>query len=56
MELFIHSQTSTVAPLKFGNGQIISLSMWLLIHPGLKVIYFSEKGPRLIKPIWYIKN
>ena len=41
MKLLIHSQTSTVAPLKFGNGKVISshtsLDMWLLIHVLLKV-------------------
>ena len=41
MKLLIHSQTSTVAPLKFENGWIISshtfLGMWLLIHFGIKL-------------------
>ena len=36
MKLLIHSQTSTLLPLKFRNGRIISsyslLYMWLLIH------------------------
>ena len=41
MKLLIHSQTSTVQPLKFGNVYVISsntlLAMWLLIHAGVKV-------------------
>ena len=41
MKLFIHSQTSTVAPLKFGNGYVISFhtlqGMWLLIRDGIKL-------------------
>ena len=41
MKLFIHSQTSTVQPLKFGNGYVIPshtlLGMWLLINAGIKV-------------------
>ena len=41
MKLLIHSQTSTVEPLKFENGLVISsctfLYMWLLIHAGIKV-------------------
>ena len=40
MNLLIHSQTSTDASLKFGNGWIISpyilLGMFLLIHAGIK--------------------
>ena len=43
MKLLIHSQTSTVQPLKFGNGWAISshilLGMWLLIHAGNWVTY-----------------
>ena len=35
-ELLIHSQTSTVQPLKFGNGYIISChtlqGIWLITH------------------------
>ena len=38
MKLLIHSQTSTAAPLKFGNGYVIAsqnlLEMWVLIHAG----------------------
>ena len=50
MQLLIHSQTSAAEPLKFGNGYLISahtlLSMWLLIHAGIKVILFVVKrGP-----------
>ena len=41
MKLLIHSLTSTVQPLKFRNGQVISshtlLGVWLLIHAGIKV-------------------
>ena len=36
MKLLIHSQTSTVPPLRFGNGYVISSgtlqAIWLLIH------------------------
>ena len=43
MKLLIHSQTSMVQPLRFGNGYVISshmlLGMWLLIH-------ISKRGPR----------
>ena len=42
MKLRIHSQTSTVVPLKFGNGQVILLytllDMRLLIYAWIKVI------------------
>ena len=41
MKLLIQSQTSTVKPLKFVNGPVISshtlLDMWLLIHAGTEV-------------------
>ena len=41
MKLVIDPQTSTVQPLKFGNGQAISfhtlLGVWLLIHTGIEV-------------------
>ena len=41
IKLLIHSQTSTVQPLKFGDGQAISsqilLGIGLLIHAGIKV-------------------
>ena len=40
MKLLIHSQTSTVQPLMFGNGSVSSshtlLGMWLLNHAGLQ--------------------
>ena len=40
-ELCIHSQTSIVQQLKFGNGEAISthtlMDMWLLIHAGVEV-------------------
>ena len=49
MELHIHIQTSTMKPLKFGNGQKFtshkSLDMWLLIHDGIKVKPCQQKGP-----------
>ena len=39
MKLLIHSKTSTVQPLKFRNGQVISshtlLEKWLFIHAGI---------------------
>ena len=48
MKLLIHSQISTVAPLKFGNGYVISshslLRMWLLIHAEIK--HFWTPGTR----------
>ena len=48
MKLFIHSQTSTVQQLKFGNGQVISsntlLGVWLLIHAGIKVKHLQVPG------------
>ena len=52
MKWVIYLNTSTVQPLKFGIGQIISshtlLGMWLLFHAGgLKFIHVSESG------IWY---
>ena len=41
MKLIIYSETATVAPLKFGNGIVISthtlLGMWLLIDARIKV-------------------
>ena len=47
MKLLIHSQTSMVQLLKFGNGQVISShtlqGMWLIIHG-------SKHGPRVR---WY---
>ena len=50
MKLLIHFQTSTVAPLKFGMGQVISSHtlrvMWLFIHAGLRMIHVSKRGPR----------
>ena len=48
-EILIHSQTSTVASLKFENGWTISfhklLAMWLFIHAGIKVNHVSKTGP-----------
>ena len=41
MKLLIHSKTSKVQPLKFGNELVISShilkAMWLLIHAGIEV-------------------
>ena len=41
VKLFIHSHTTTVQPLNFGNGYISSshflMGMWLLIHTAIKV-------------------
>ena len=41
MKLLIHSQTSTVQPLKFVNGYVIAsqslLGMCLIIYAGIKV-------------------
>ena len=41
MKLLIYSQASTVQPLKFGNGSVISshrlLGMWLFIHVSKRV-------------------
>ena len=40
INLRIHSLTSTVAPLKFRNGEVIRsrtlLGMWLFIHAGIE--------------------
>ena len=39
--LFIHSQTSIAAPLKFGNGKVISShtlrGLWLFMHAVIKM-------------------
>ena len=43
-KLLTHSQTSTVQPLKFGSGEVISShtlqNMWLFIHAEIKVNSF----------------
>ena len=48
-KLLIHSQTLTVAPMMFGNGQVISShTLWytfLLIHAEIKVNPCLQKGP-----------
>ena len=48
MKLRIHSQTSTVQLLKFGNGYVTSsyilLGMWLLNHAGLKLSHVSKRA------------
>ena len=49
MKLLSHSETSTVQPLKFGKGKVISshtlLAMWLLIYAGIKVNPCGSRGP-----------
>ena len=44
MKLLLQSQTSTIAPLGFGNGYVnsthISLDMWQLIHAGININLF----------------
>ena len=54
MKLCIHSSTSTVQPLKFGNGWVISsnilLDLWLVIHAGMNQII--ERGPRQTDITW----
>ena len=41
LKLLIHSQTGNIAPLKFGNGQVVSphilKQMMILIHAAIKV-------------------
>ena len=48
MKLLVHSQTSRVQPLMYGNGLVIPspilLGMWLLIHAGIKVNPCQLKG------------
>ena len=48
MKLHIHYQTLTVAPLKFGNGYVISyhtlLGMWLPIHAEIQVKPWCQEG------------
>ena len=55
MQLLIHSQTSTFAPLKFGNVQVISshtlLDMWLrdyLSMMRIQLIYINKRDPGCI--------
>ena len=49
LKLIIHSQTSTIAPLKFGNGKVISshtlLGMWLFIHVRIKLNILVKGAP-----------
>ena len=49
MKLLIHSQTSMVKPLKFGNWLVISSDVYkgcnYLSMPGLKLIHASKSGP-----------
>ena len=58
MKLFICSQTSTVAPLKFVNGWIILshtlLGMWLLIHNDRLVLFYPDFGETFIKKVHQI--
>ena len=50
VKLFIHSQTSTVAPLKFGNWKIIPPTLYngcsSLSMLGLKLIHVSKRALR----------
>ena len=50
MKLLIKSQTSTVQPLKFGNGNVISPHYYRVCNDlamqRLKLIYVSKRGPR----------
>ena len=41
VKLIIHSQTTRVQPLKFGNGQVIASHIL-----GLKLNHVTEMGPR----------
>ena len=56
MKLLIHTQTSTVQPLKIGNEYVISShtlsGMWLLIHAGIKVNHVSKRCPWCLNYIW----
>ena len=53
IKLLLHSQTSTVAPLKFGNGLVIWSHIFngcnLLCLLGLKLNYVGKRGPRRVK-------
>ena len=56
MKLFIHSQTSTVLPLKFGNGWAISSPTLYGLSDnismlGLKLNHISKRGPGLLH-VW----
>ena len=46
--VLIHSQTSTVAPLKFGNWYVISshilLGTLFIIHAAIKINHILVKG------------
>ena len=46
MGLSIHSQISTVQPLKFGSQSVISFRTWLLSHAVIKVYYASKRAPQ----------
>ena len=50
MELLIHSQTSSVQPVKFRNGLVIPfytlMDMWLLSHIGIKASPYDKIGQR----------
>ena len=64
MNKLIHSQTSTVQPLTFGNGWVILshtlLGMWLLIHagrPGKHRVHHGGMVNWLVyKPLGYISE
>ena len=50
MKLLIYSQSSTVQPLKYVNGYVISshtfLGMWILLYAVIKVNPCESKGPK----------
>ena len=56
MKSIIHSQISTVAPLKFGNGYIIlsHILLWnqLLIHVGIKVKRYQKERSLASCVVW----
>ena len=59
MKLFIYSQTSTVQPLKFGNGSIIPSRTWIYVYVRKnklaytwKYIWISWKFRMFVKTIF----
>ena len=58
IELLIHSQTSTVRPLKFGEWlEIIPHTLYwvpLLVHFGIRVLHVSKTGPSFCKIQWVV--
>ena len=58
MTLILTSATSTVQPLRIGNGYVISsptlLGMWLLIHAGIRVNPWWQNGCQMVfNIIWH---